>query len=244
MHRFLGLKNVSHVSLQDINEERFAIAGLYGKLANTFADLKSDRLTTTGNFKMLVSGDFIRAQKKYGQPFEFSNYAKLIFSANEIPQSDDKTFAYYRRWIIFFFEKVFDGEDKDTNLIDKLTTEAEFSGLLNLALVALRQLIKDNGFIHTDDIETIEKEYNLNASTAERFVRERCQVDVSDRERYEICRDLYHDYVVYCKENGITVKAVNVFGMELAQQHIKKERKLVKGQREYCYVGIKFINST
>ena len=38
---------------------------------------------------MLVSGDFIRAQKKYGQPFEFSNYAKLIFSANEIPQSED-----------------------------------------------------------------------------------------------------------------------------------------------------------
>ncbi len=109
LDRFLGPKNVSHVSLQDMNEDRFAIAGLHGKFANTFADLKSGKLTTAGNFKMLVSGDFTRAQKKYGQPFEFSSYAKLIFSANEIPQSEDKTFAYYRRWIIFFFEKVFDG---------------------------------------------------------------------------------------------------------------------------------------
>jgi hypothetical protein len=67
---------------------------------------------------------------------------------------------------------------------------------LNLALIALRQLIKDSGFIHTDDIETVEKEYNLNASTAERFVREKCEVDVSDRERHEICRDLYYAYVV------------------------------------------------
>jgi hypothetical protein len=114
---------------------------------------------------------------------------------------------------------------------------------LNLALIALRQLIKDSGFIHTDDIETVEKEYNLNASTAERFVREKCEVDVSDRERHEICRDLYYAYVVYCKENSITAKADNVFGMELAQQHIKKERKLVKRQREYCYVGINLINA-
>jgi len=140
------------LSLQDINEERFAIAGLYGKFANTFADLKSYKLTTTGNFKMQVSGDFIRAQKKYGQPFDFPIYAKLIFSANEIPQSDDNKLAYYLRWIILLFEKVFDGEDKDSNLIDKLTTDAEFSGLLNLALVALRQLIKDHGFSATNFI--------------------------------------------------------------------------------------------
>jgi putative DNA primase/helicase len=145
---------------------------LHGKLANTFADLKSDKLTTTGNFKMLVSGDFIRAQKKFCDPFEFQNYAKLFFSANEVPQSEDKTYAYFRRWIIFFFEKVFEGENNnnDIHLIDKLTTWTELSGLLNLALIALRQLIKDNGFIHTDDIATIEREYNPNASTVQRLL--------------------------------------------------------------------------
>lgn len=95
----LGSKNMSHVSLQDLGNDRFASAGLYGKLANTFADLKSDKLTHSGPFKMLVSGDFIRAQHKFKNPFEFQNYAKLIFSANEIPQSDDKTYAYFRRWI-------------------------------------------------------------------------------------------------------------------------------------------------
>jgi phage/plasmid-associated DNA primase len=33
---------------------------------------------------------------KYTQPFSFRNYAKLIFSANKIPESDDKSYAYYR----------------------------------------------------------------------------------------------------------------------------------------------------
>ena len=39
--------------------------------------------------------------------------------------------------------RVFQGEDKDTSLIEKLTTKEELSGLLNLAIIALKQLIKD-----------------------------------------------------------------------------------------------------
>ncbi|MFY9796586.1 MAG: DUF5906 domain-containing protein [Candidatus Nitrosopolaris sp.] len=122
---------------------------------------KNDKLTNTGPFKMLVAGDPMKAEKKHSQPFDFENYAKLFFSANEIPQPEDKTYAYFRRWMIFFFENVFEGDDNDPNLIDKLTTQEEMSGLLNLALISLKQLIKDNGFIHIDDITKIEKDYTM-----------------------------------------------------------------------------------
>jgi P4 family phage/plasmid primase-like protien len=236
---FLGLKNVSHASLQELNGDKFAIADLHGKSANICADLKSKKLTNTGVFKMLVSGDVIRAQKKHGQPFDFSNYAKLIYSANQIPQSDDITYAYFKRWIILIFDRVFMGEEKDTNLIEQLTTDGELSGLLNLALIALRQLISDNGFIYTDDIRTVEREYNLNANTVEGFLTEKCSMDTSERGSFGICRDIYHTYVLYCKENKITPLSDNSFGIELAQKHIKKERKMVNGSREYCYIGIK-----
>jgi putative DNA primase/helicase len=138
---FVGLENTSYVSLQDLEKDRFAPADLYCKKVNTFADLKAEKLSTTGMFKTLVSGDTIRAQQKYGHSFNFRNYAKLIFSANKIPDSDDKSYAYYKRWLILPFEKVFDGkETKDSKLIDKLTTPEELSGLLNLALIALKQL--------------------------------------------------------------------------------------------------------
>lgn len=78
----------------------------------------------------------MKADRKHCQPFEFENYAKLVFSANEIPQSEDTSYAYFRRWIIFFFENVFEGDNNDPNLIDRLTTETEMSGLLNLSLIA------------------------------------------------------------------------------------------------------------
>jgi hypothetical protein len=88
---FIGSENCSHVPLQELDSDRFSSADLYGKLVNTFADLTSQKLLTTGDFKTLVSGDTVRSQKKYGQPFSFRNNAKLIFSSNKIPDSDDKS---------------------------------------------------------------------------------------------------------------------------------------------------------
>ena len=61
-------------------------------------------------------------------------------------------------------------EEKDTELIEKLTTEEESSGLLNLAIIALKQLIKDNGFVHIEDVHSIQMEYNQNATTVDDFL--------------------------------------------------------------------------
>lgn len=238
---FLGIQNISHASLQELNNERFAGADLYGKLANICADLRAEKLTNTGNFKMLVSGDTIRAQRKHGQHFDFSNHAKLIFSANEIPESADQTYAYYKRWIILVFNKLYQGDERDTNLIYKLITDEELSGLLNLAIIALRQLIKDNGFIHIDDVQTIQREYNQNATAIEDFLNSKCRIDLAGRDSYTICRDLYHSYVVHCKGSNKTPIGDNVFGGHLIARGIKKERKMVDRSREYCYVGISLL---
>jgi hypothetical protein len=54
---------------------------------------------------------------------------------------------------------------------------------LNLAIIALKQLIKDNGFILVDNVHYIQKEYNQNASAIEEFLNSQCQLDVSDRDR-------------------------------------------------------------
>jgi putative DNA primase/helicase len=77
-----------------------------------------------------VSEDPVRAQKKYGHPFCYRNTAKLIFSTNKIPDSYDKSYAYFKRWLILSFDKVFHGITKDTNLINKLTTPEELSAML------------------------------------------------------------------------------------------------------------------
>jgi P4 family phage/plasmid primase-like protien len=234
---FVGPDNTSHVSLQDLGGDKFASADLYGKMVNTCGDISADKLSRSGIFKMLVSGDSIRAQRKYGQPFNFRNYSKLIFSANQIPDTEDRTFAFYKRWILLNFEKVF-RENKDTNLIDKLTTPEELSGLLNRALIALRQLQKEEGFRDISIEETM-KQYNKNADTTTTFLEERCILDPGNPEYYTLTTNVYNEYVIYCKEKNESPLEANVFGARLVKWGIKKERIRRCGSREYYYNGIK-----
>ena len=216
---FVGLENTSHVSLQDLGD-KFAAADLYGNMVNTCGDISADKISRSGIFKMLVSGDTIRAQRKYGQPFSFRNYAKLIFSANQIPDTEDRTFAFYKRWIILNFEKVF-RENKDTNLIDKLTTPEELSGLLNLALIALKQLQKEKGFRDISIEETMQQ-YNKNTDTTTTFIEERCILDLGNPEYYTITTNVYTEYVTYCKERNERPLEANIFGAKASKVGYKK----------------------
>jgi P4 family phage/plasmid primase-like protien len=233
---FVGMENTSHAALQDLDKDKYAPADLYCKMVNTFADLKADKLTSTGMFKTLVSGDSIRAQKKYGQPFSFRNVAKLIFSANKIPDSDDKSYAYYRRWVILSFDEFFEGESKDTNLINKLTTPKELSGLLNLALIALKQLHKNGGF---KDV-AVEKQYKINSNPVKAFLEDKRVVDLTAPEYYTLTTNVYNEYLLACKEKSEKPLEMNRFGIELAKQGIEKQRiRNRAGDREYYYIGVK-----
>ena len=184
----------------------------------------------------------IRAQKKHGQPFYFANSALLIFSTNKIPQSDDDTYAYFKRWIMLAFEHNFTGPDNDKNLINKMSEE--LPGLLNLALIGLRKLIKDNEFRHTDDIETVAETYRKDDPIIG-FIAEKCVIEPG---AYIICRDLYNQYLGYYKatHNDGTAGAVvpTVFGMELKHNGIGHKPKKINTVRENVYDGIKLKENT
>jgi len=80
--RFVGANNVSHLSLQKIEKDRFAVAGLYQKLANICTDLPSERLEDSSLFKAITGCDRITGEFKYQHAFQFTPFARLIFSAN------------------------------------------------------------------------------------------------------------------------------------------------------------------
>lgn len=141
---FLGSRNACAVSLHQLETDRFAVARLLGKLANICPDLPGQKLASTAMFKALTGGDLIQGERKYRDAFEFRPHAKLIFSANQLPTSDDPTHAFYRRWLIVPFEKTFDPGCATTlprEVLDSMLAAPQaLSGLLNLALDALPRL--------------------------------------------------------------------------------------------------------
>lgn len=244
--RLLGNENTGHESLQDLCHDRFKGAQLFGRLANIYADLKADKITDTGRFKMLISGDRMSVQKKHRDPFDFNNHAKLIFSANEIPVSYDESEAYFRRWIMLVFEHQFEGQHKNISLIDELTTEEEMSGLINLAIIGLRKLLKDGRFIMEpedwEDAKAIYEEHS-SSKTIEQFISDCCirSYVKDDEENVIVSRDLYHAYLKYCKSKSKSSEHDNIFGKKLKNMGLDKRKVTIrKGEREYCILGIKW----
>jgi len=141
LQTFLGRENVSTLSLHRIEGDKFAAARLVGKLCNIGMDLPTAALAGTSMFKALTGGDCITAERKFETSFEFQPFARLLFSANTAPRSDDATHGFFRRWTVIPFNRTFDEADPNTvprAVLDaRLSEPGELSGLLNRALDAL-----------------------------------------------------------------------------------------------------------
>ena len=166
---FLGRHNVSGESLHRILGTRFATAELYDKLANIDADLSKEALKNTGVLKKLTGGDYVPAEKKFLQPFQFVNHAKLLFSANEIPMTEDETDAFFSRLIIINFPNQFLGNKADPNLIRKLTTHEELAGLLRIVLRRLPKVLKEGILMASSSIDENYEKYILSSNPVRAF---------------------------------------------------------------------------
>ncbi|MEI2621688.1 MAG: DUF5906 domain-containing protein [Candidatus Nanopelagicales bacterium] len=80
-----GKENTSAVSLHDMAKDKFAAADMFGKALNIHSDLSADEVSDLSLLKMALGEDLIRAQRKFGQPFDFTNTALMLFAANEVP---------------------------------------------------------------------------------------------------------------------------------------------------------------
>ena len=217
---FLGKKSISNVTLQDLVADRFAKADLYGKLANIGGDLPSKDLSDTAAFRNLTGGDDNRAQEKYRPAFSFRNKAKLVFSANVLPRSPDDTYAFYSRWILIEFLKVFDLQKgtADPDLDAKLQTPEELSGLLNIALAGLKRL-KANGwkFSYDKTVEDVEIMYKRNANPVIAFLMDECEEDPGSYVEKGVFLSRFRDYSA---RHNLRPMTITRFGQLLKDQSV------------------------
>ena len=233
---FLGIMNVASVGLQELND-RFTAATMFGKLANMVADLSDADLKRTAMLKKLTGGDSIFAQNKFKDPFTFDNYAKLVYSCNKIPITADKSRAFFRRVFRISFPNYFDPETRDGDLLDKLTTEEELSGLLNKALIALHGLLDRGYFTGTKSAEENEVIYESASNPVYGFVDERL---IIDSESYVPKMELYEEFLEYCKEKKFVAQSNNKFIENLKLLiSIKEARVGGKAHRIMVWKGIR-----
>lgn len=239
---FLGEENYTSLKLQAIAHNRFATAALYNKMANICGDLDKAALKSTGSFKMLTGNDSIDVEQKFGGHRSMKSFAKMIFSANELPKTEDMTFAFFRRWIILTFPYTFAGEKCDKDLLKKLTTDEELSGLFNWCIGGLRNLLKNGEFTSTKSTEETEKEYLRRSSSADAFVKECLDYNAKACMSKD---DVYEVYGVWCSEHRLSIedkKELTSGIQKRIYQARESSRRRPNGEkgRIRCWTGIGF----
>lgn len=197
---FLGKHNISRISLQQLEDSTFASSELQGKLANIYPDLPGVRLEKSDVFKSIVGGDAIKAERKYGQPFILQTTARLLFSTNFFPKSNDSTFAFFRRWIIIPFPNKFEGAKANTHLLKELTRPEVLSALLNRALIGLKRLEENQGFSESESTREKEEAYKIENDSTYEYIKEKLEYHEGSRLKKI---DIWTGYLKWCGTSGI-----------------------------------------
>lgn len=232
----LGEVNVSALDLAELDSQ-YKTAEIFGRLANIGDDIGDHFIKNPAMFKKLVSGDRVSARKIYEGPFDFSNYAKFLFSANEIPRIRDRTGAVLDRLIIIPFRATF---DKNSGTYDpyikyKLRAPECMEYLIQLGVKALQRVLLQNGFTVCEDVKAELNEYELSNNPVLNFFAE---LDLEEDIIGIPTREVFLRYEVWCTENAVQ-KMSNIefskivkkhFGVVIADKRVggKKKRVFVK----------------
>ena len=218
----LGIESISNISIHAIENNRFAPAELDGKLANIYADISNEELNTAGTFKNLVTGDPIFAEKKNKNPFSLLNFAKMFFSANQIPIVYDESDGFFRRFMIVEWNVKFTDKQANIRLIKELSVEEEKSGILNILIKIARNLDKRGYFQYADTVEVLRNKWKNKADSVGGFL-EKCLFYESDLVVEK--KRLYDFYVKYCTDNKLYAKKRKDFQIEVLHNSPLEENK-------------------
>lgn len=206
MQHIIGLENCSSISLQDLNK-RFYATGLFGKQLNACADIPCTAMQSVDIIKKAVGEDTLLYEKKGQDPTQFHSYAKLLFSANEMPLNlDDKTNAYYRRLLVLDMNHTIPESEKDIMLKEKIWRETDYAILMGVA--ALKQLYADNHFCESRHSRECIEELYRSADSVKAFLDEKVYRQNGKKLKRS---DIYKFYTEFCEENDRQAHGKSVF---------------------------------
>lgn len=230
----LGEENISALDLADLGAQ-FKTAEIVGKLANIGDDIGDEFIKNPAIFKKVVSGDRITVERKGVDPFQFNNYAKLLFSANNIPRIKDKSGAVLDRLIIVPFNATFDKntDDYDPFIKYKLRKPEVIEALIQLALDGLTRVLENQAFTTNAAIQKELEEYEENNNPIVLFFKEVGAVGILN----ETTSGCYRSYKEFCIANSFTPMSQIEFSKTVKKTfECDTEERKIDGKRVRVFI--------
>lgn len=255
MKLFLGPDNCVDIPIQKFEEDVFATGELFNKMANLAGDISDDAIQNASILKHLTGSDLVSAQRKFLPMIHFVNYAKMIFSCNAIPNTREMTYAFWSRWIVLEFpytfmtkkelekkkksvpkEEHYKYKLKNINILKKLTTPKEMSGLLNMALNNLSHLLKNQEFHVTMSTEEVKNFWIRNSHSFMAFANECLIESYGSRMVKQV---LKKEYFAYCRKYKIRPESDRAVKYYITKEFAAMDSQAyMNKERVYVWEGI------
>lgn len=238
--KVIGIDNISGKKLQELSN-RFSLYSLKGKTLNMGDELATKELQENAVFKMLTGGsEYVDMEGKHIQSEMMMQTAKLIFSANNVPEpAEDDDGAYYIRWKIISFLNHFDTKDEKTNtgILDDVTDE-DYAQFGSECIELFMDVMERDAF--TGDAEEDEKihEYRMLSNPIREFGK---VLEPDDTPHGNIKKTMmYKDaYIPWCRYHDIIPVASNVFWKEFKKLGWESGNPRIKGVQVASVLEVK-----
>jgi putative DNA primase/helicase len=194
LRKFIGENNVCSTELDRLTSSRFELVKLHKKLVCQMGETNFSTLSNTALLKNLSGGDLIGFEYKGSKLFDDYNYAKILISTNNLPETNDKTIGFFRRCLIVDFPNQF--SEKRDILGD--IPEEEYINLTLKCYKLLKDLLTNREFTNEGTIEDRQKRYEDRSNPFDKFFTECVKEDTSSCiPKWEFAKKLNE----WCKSN-------------------------------------------
>lgn len=237
IENLLSDSNVARVDLQELVTDKFAPQMLTDKLVDLGDDIDKEFVANTGRFKKLVTGETIIAQKKGQDQYAMTYYGKFIFSCNEIPRINDKTYGMKSRMVIVPLKADFSKQEKIPFIDELLQEQDAMEYILKLAMDALLKVLESGTFTIPQSVIAATEEYHRDNDSVAVFLEEYGEVD------QKVIQEVYLAYATVCQESGMKAESKINFCRRFWKNGYEK-RQIKDGDRKSKYIFHKCENVT
>jgi P4 family phage/plasmid primase-like protien len=254
LKHFYGEDSFSHMPLEEltVKNNRFAGADLAGKRGQIVAEAgeshtKGKRTIPTAFIKNATGDGIIDSDQKNKGRIKFKPFYKTTIDANDMPRIEDTSKGWIERFCkadmpYHFVDHPLPGtieRKKDPDLFDKLTTERELSGILNLIIDRAPEIIKTKTITKRPGAEMF-AEYQRQSSSITTFLETFCDYNpVSDSFKDIFLDIIFSKYEEWCDRTVADKvdafrfgKAVKTFCKGIEPERVRdgdKKRKIYHG---------------
>lgn len=235
----LGPDLVSHLDLSQLSDPgTFFLPALQHVALNLGAELNSMAVGDGSVFKQLCSGESVRVNPKWEQPFDLHTAAKLFFLANRMPAFRQGTDGEVRRLNIIRF-----GQKPERPMVSVkaalMSDPAEHAGILCWMINGLQELLLTNRMPESGaESSAARAQFDLSNDPLRAFVAACCVVDADAAEEKD---RIIAAHAAFRAENGFPPTSPNIFLRELYERYptLKATRPRTAGDRKHMVNGIR-----